>query len=138
MGNRIKANWEPYFKGRILDSITREELKQFSLQLSGCRKAPETAGAGQDEEKLSAAYINQILLAGFTALKWAKREGMITLDPTEGLLKFSGKGKKRGVLTPQEATAVLRPNGRTKGPQINGPISGICCPLQPGSGPGMF
>jgi hypothetical protein len=114
MGNRIKANWEPYFKGRVLDSITREELKQFSLQLSGCRKATETVGAGQDGEKLSAAYINQILLAGFTALKWAKREGMIALDPTEGLLKFSGKGKKRGVLTPQEAAAVFAAQWKDK------------------------
>jgi integrase len=123
MGNRIKANWEPYFKGRILDSITREELKQFSLQLSGCRKAPETAGIGQDGEKLSAAYINQILLAGFTALKWAKREGMIALDPTEGLLKFSGKGKKRGVLTPQEAEAVFAARWKDKRSYIGNLLS---------------
>jgi integrase len=123
MGNRIKANWEPYFKGRVLDSITREELKQFSLQLSGCRKVSETAGAGQDGEKLSAAYINQILLAGFTALKWAKWEGMIALDPTEGLLKFSGKGKKRGVLTPQEAAAVFEAKWKDKRSYIGNLLS---------------
>jgi integrase len=126
MGNRIKANWEPYFKGRILGSITREEIKQFSLQLSGCRKVPENAGAGQDRgngEKLSAAYINQILLAGFTALKWAKREGMIALDPTEGLLKFSGKGKKRGVLTPQEAAAVFAAKWKDKRSYIGNLLS---------------
>jgi integrase len=123
MGNRIKANWEPYFKGRILDSITREELKQFSLRLSRCRKAPETVGAGQDGEKLSAAYINQILLAEFTALKWAKREGMIPLDPTDGLLKFSGKGKKRGVLIPREAVVVFAAKWKDKRSYIGNLLS---------------
>jgi hypothetical protein len=70
--------------------------------------------------------------AAFIVGQWL-REGMIALDPTEGLLKFSGKGKKRGVLTPRKRRRYLRLNGR-----IKGPISGICCPLQPGSGPGRF
>jgi integrase len=43
------------------------------------------------------------LIAGFTPLKWAAHEKIIPIDPTEGLLRFAGNIKKRGVLTPQEA-----------------------------------
>jgi integrase len=48
-----------------------------------------------------------ILKAGLTALKWAYREKMIPENPGEGLLKFTGRVKKRGVLTPDEARKVL-------------------------------
>jgi hypothetical protein len=48
-----------------------------------------------------------ILKAGLTALKWAYREKMIPENPGEGLLKFTGQVKKRGVLTPDEARKVL-------------------------------
>ncbi|GHV13669.1 hypothetical protein FACS189491_08930 [Spirochaetia bacterium] len=48
-------------------------------------------------EKYSANYLNGILIAGFTAIKWAAAEKVIPIDPTEGLLRFSGSIKKRGV-----------------------------------------
>jgi integrase len=44
---------------------------------------------------------------GITALSWAFREGHIPVDPTIGLVRFGGDGKKRGVLTSQEAAAVF-------------------------------
>jgi integrase len=47
------------------------------------------------------------MIAGTTALKWAFREGLIPQDPTAGLIRFSGKFKKRGVLTPTEAEAIF-------------------------------
>jgi hypothetical protein len=64
-------------------------LKEFSLNLV--------------DENLAPNSINKILLVGTTALSWAFNEGMIAVDPSEGLLRFSGISKKRGVLTPQEA-----------------------------------
>jgi hypothetical protein len=47
------------------------------------------------------------MIAGKTALGWAYQEGMISTNPAEGLLRFSGESKKRGVLTPQEAAMVF-------------------------------
>ncbi|MDR2186333.1 MAG: hypothetical protein LBO80_11815 [Treponema sp.] len=80
--SRFNRYWGPAFKGRNLDSITRQDLKDFSLDLA--------------EKKLSPASINKIT----TALSWAYREGKITVDPTGGLVNFSGGAKKRGVLIP--------------------------------------
>ena len=85
--------WEPVFKGRTLYSITRQDLKAFSLSLADKGLAPSS--------------INKIMCVGNTALLWAYREGFISADPTEGLISFSGEVKKRGVLTPLEAQALF-------------------------------
>ncbi|MDR2663854.1 MAG: tyrosine-type recombinase/integrase [Treponema sp.] len=91
--NRVRQHYVPAFQGRSLGSITRRDLKEFSLTLK--------------DKGLSASSINQILLCGTTPLSRAFREGLIPLDPTAGLIRFSGKAKKRGVLTPREAEAVF-------------------------------
>jgi integrase len=76
-----------------LDSITRSDLKIFSLGLA--------------EKGLVPATVNKIMSVGETALAWAYREGMIPDNPTEGLIAFTGEAKKRGVLTPLEAQALF-------------------------------
>jgi hypothetical protein len=43
------------------------------------------------------------MLAGTTALRWAFQNELIPSDPTLGVKRFSGKAKKRGVLTVEEA-----------------------------------
>ena len=91
--NRFNLHWEPVFIGKTLESITRQDLKDFSLKLA--------------EKKLAPATINKIMAVGSTALVWAFREGMIPSNPTEGLISFSGAKKKRGVLTPLEAQALF-------------------------------
>jgi integrase len=91
--NRVKTYWKPVFAERKLKSITRADIKEFSLGLA--------------ERGLSAGSVNKIMMAGTTALSWAFREGVIPADLTVGLIRFSGKSKKRGVLTPQEAAAVF-------------------------------
>jgi integrase len=45
--------------------------------------------------------------AGKTALGWAYQEGMISTNSADGLLRFSGESKKRGVLTFQEVALVF-------------------------------
>ncbi|MDR1699944.1 MAG: tyrosine-type recombinase/integrase [Lachnoclostridium sp.] len=91
--NRLRHYWEPVFRGKKLNRITKAELNGFSLNLVDENLAPNT--------------INKILIAGITALSWACNERMIAVDPSEGLLRFSGMSKKRGVLTPQEAEKVF-------------------------------
>ena len=100
MGRRFIRYWEPAFQDRTLNSITRQELKDFSLAL---------ANGG-----LAAASINKIMAVGTTPLSWAFREGLIAEDPTKGLLGFSGMPKKRGVLTPLEAQALFASRWKDK------------------------
>ncbi|MDR2742612.1 MAG: site-specific integrase [Treponema sp.] len=91
--SRFTRYWEPTFRGRPLNSITRQELKDFSLGLA--------------EGGLAPASINKVMAVGTTCLSWAFREGMIPADPTIGLVNFSGEAKKRGVLTPMEVQALF-------------------------------
>jgi integrase len=91
--NRVRQHYFPAFEGRPLNSISRQDLKTFSLNLK--------------DKGLSASSINKILISGTTALSWAFREGLIPRDPTGALIRFSGEMKKRGVLTPEEAEAVF-------------------------------
>lgn len=117
-GNRIARNWEPFFKGRILNTITREDIKKFSLWLGETKN--------DKGEKYSANYLNGILIAGFTALKWAAAEKIIPVDPTEGLLRFSGSTKKRGVLTPQEAAELFAMPWKDERVRITNHLSATC------------
>jgi integrase len=84
----IRLFWEPAFKGRALASITRNDLKSFSLSLP----------AGK-----SASYKNSILNAGLIPLGWAYEEGMIPADIAKDFERYGGKATKRGVLTVEEA-----------------------------------
>jgi integrase len=93
---RVEKYWAPYFKGRYLSEITRSDLKTFRLHLA----APEFA--------LSPLTRNHILNVGTKALKWAAANDLIKNDPTVGLARFAGKAKKRGVLTPEEASALFK------------------------------
>jgi integrase len=88
----IRRFWEPAFKGRTLASITRAELKAFSLALPA---------------DLSASYKNSVLNAGLIPLGWAHEEGMIAADVAKDFERYSGKTGKRGVLTVDEAGALF-------------------------------
>jgi len=107
MTNRINNFYIPYFKNRTLESISRQDLKEFSMSLIGKREKP-MGYKGMFAEKLSASYINKILKASTTAFSWAFKEGLIPADPSAGLVRFSGTPQKRGVLSPKEATAVFK------------------------------
>jgi integrase len=91
--NRVRNHFFPAFQDRPLNTITRQDLKEFSLALK--------------DKGLSPSSINRVLVCGITALSWAFREGLIPHNPAAGFARFSEKAKKRGVLTPQEAEAVF-------------------------------
>jgi hypothetical protein len=88
----IRLFWEPAFKGRTLASITRSDLKSFSLSLPADK---------------SASYKNSILNAGLIPLGWAYEEGMIPADIAKDFERYGGKAGKRGVLTVEEAGALF-------------------------------
>ena len=107
MKNCIRGYYESYFQGRKLNSITRQDLRNFSLFLTEKREKPE-GYKGRFSEKLSPTYVRKIIIAGTTALSWAYREGYIPSNPSAGLMRFSGTPEKRGILTPKEAEAVFK------------------------------
>jgi integrase len=100
MGIRVRKYWLPAFNEKTLNSITRQDLKDFSLSLV--------------EKGLAPASINKIMLCGNVPLAWAFREGHIAVDPTEKLMRFSGAPEKRGILTPAEAAAIFKENWNDK------------------------
>jgi integrase len=85
--NLIRKNWESYFEEKTLSEITRNELREFGINL---------------KERLAGKTVNNILRVGITALKWAYQEKMIFEDVTAGLGGFIGGEKKRGILTEAE------------------------------------
>ena len=87
----IKRDWEPYFSGKRLADITRQDLKLFGIA---------------QREQVAGKTVNNRLMVGTKALRWAYLEKMIPEDVTEGLGGFVGGGKKRDILTMEE-TAVL-------------------------------
>ena len=98
--SRYNRYWQPAFIGIALNNITRQDLKDFSLSLA--------------ESGLAPASTNKIMAVGTTALSWAFREGLISIDPTLGLVNFSGEAKKRGVLTPLEAQTLFSAKWKDK------------------------
>jgi len=100
MGIRVRKYWLPAFNDRTLNSITRQNLKDFSLNLV--------------EKGLAPTSINKIMFGGTVALSWAFREGHIAVNPTEKLMRFSGAPEKRGILTPSEAAAIFKVNWNDK------------------------
>jgi hypothetical protein len=88
--NRLDYYWKPYFgKDKKISEIRKSDIASFSLWL-------------KEEKKLKANTINNILSAGTVALRWAARNEIISKDPSDGLMTFSGKPAKRGVLTDSE------------------------------------
>jgi integrase len=92
-GKRVDRYWAERFPNRKLHSITRQELKKFSLDLAG--------------KGFSAGYLNMILNAGIIPLAYAGREGLIAQNPAADFERFSHDGPGRGVLTPGEAKEIF-------------------------------
>jgi integrase len=99
---RVMLYWVPYFKGKKLGEITKQDLKNFSVAIA--KKHPT----------LSPITLRQIMLVGVTALRWAFANDYIPSDPTIGLTGYSTKAKKRGVLSPKEAENLFKLEWKNK------------------------
>jgi hypothetical protein len=93
---RVNLYWKPYFSGKHLGEITREDVKDFSKHLA------------KENPSLSPLTLKRIMKVGVKALRYAYVNGYIQADPTIALMGYSSKAKKRGVLTPEEAMALFR------------------------------
>jgi integrase len=88
---RARLHWFPVFKGKRLADLTKADIKAFSTLIA------------DGKHFLAPATLNRVLLTGTGPLRWAYENGLIASDITAGLVTYSGEGKKRGVLSPEEA-----------------------------------
>jgi len=90
---QVSNYWKPFFEGKKLQEINKIDLKEFSATLP--------------EKGLSPKTLNNILSAGEVPLKWAYKNDLILKNPAEGIMRFSGKSTKRGILTEKEVKKIL-------------------------------
>ena len=109
---RIKKYWAKAFKNRTLSSITREDLRNFSLSLVDRKLTPNT--------------INKIMIAGKVALSWAHREGYIITNPSEKLTTFIGHSKERGILTDEETRELFEQHWNEERGYIGNLVAATC------------
>ncbi len=89
----IKRFWADYFENKYLGDISRRDIKNFidfidAFNLSWNRKL-------------------KIYRAGAIALKWAFYNELISKDITAGISSFSGKSKKRKILSKEIAETLF-------------------------------
>jgi integrase len=136
MTGTISRYWVPFFKGKVLGEITRQDIEAFiahleSLPEKADKEQSEIDRALQEEEKRGKAEIkaelrkpkrkkgtirfpksasrrNTIIQAGTVPLAWAFQKEMIDKDVTSGITWFSGKPRERQILSPEQAKALFR------------------------------
>lgn len=82
------SHWERMLPDTAVGEVTRDKVRELQMDLSKRGLAPKTINATVD--------------VGAVPLRWLHDRGQLAEDPTEGLRKFSGKRKERGILTTQE------------------------------------
>jgi integrase len=92
--SRVKHFWQPFFAGRLLGTITRQDIDNFIRQFDNVLDK-------------SARTKNNIIQVGTIALRWTYQKGLIDSDITQGITYFSGKPAERHILTPEQATALF-------------------------------
>jgi integrase len=94
----VEKYWLPFFKGRLLGSITRDDIENFIDDLA--------------DRKLSAGRKNTILKVGTIPLRWAFSKEVIEKDIVVGITWFSGEAEERHILTPEIVAAVFKASWR--------------------------
>jgi integrase len=98
----VKRYWVPFFTGKLLGEITRQDIESF---IEYFEALPKTTGMQIPQ---SAKRKNTIIQAGTIALSWAFNKEIIDRDVTQGITWFAGKAGERQILTPELAQAVFK------------------------------
>jgi integrase len=134
MAGAVNRYWTPFFKGKVLGEITRQDIEAFIVYLESLQEKaekeqaeidralqeenqqkPKRKNAAQKKRRIirypkSAKRKNAIIQAGTIPLTWAFQKEMIEKDIVSGIIWFSGKAKKREILTPELAKTLFRVN----------------------------
>jgi integrase len=132
MSGTINRYWKPFFIGKSLGEITRQDIEAFITYLESLSEKakreqeeidkallektlqkPKRKNAAQKKRQIiryptSAKRKNTIIQAGTIPLTWAFQKEMIDKDIVSGITWFSGKGKERQILTPELAKALFK------------------------------
>jgi integrase len=117
MSRCVNLYWKPYFAGKPVGELRRSDLKVFTISLAG--------------RGLAAGTIAKAMQAGTTIFRWAHATEILAIDPSEGLGKFSGPAKKRGVLTVEEVRDIFALEWRDERTKV-GCIIALTCGLRAG------
>jgi len=108
----VEKYWVPFFEGRFLGDITRQDIEKFIDDLAGRKIVHEqTLADGRtisNERGLSAGRKNRILKAGTIPLRWAYAKEILEKDVTASMTLFSEKSAERQILSPEIAAAIFR------------------------------
>jgi integrase len=110
----VAKHWEPYFKNKLLGDVTKDDVSGFADSVAALP-------VGHQRK-------NGIMLAGCIPLRWAYRKEKIPLDVTLGLVMFSGRERKRKILTPGIVTEIFRlewPDCRAKAANMLAAVTGL-------------
>jgi len=89
------AHWEEYFdREKLLDEVTTGDIKAFELFLA--------------KKNFTTATLNQLVLVGKTAFKWAVANKKLAENPCLGLTRYGKETQERGVLTQEEARTIFQ------------------------------
>ena len=92
--------WKTFFNGKLLGEINRGMIKEFRRSLNDLLT--------RRGNPVSASQKNAIMKAGCRPLRYAFVEGLIEVDPSSGLSRFSGKSKRPEILSPEMAGAIFK------------------------------
>ncbi|MDR0640089.1 MAG: tyrosine-type recombinase/integrase [Spirochaetaceae bacterium] len=110
----IVKHWEPYFKDKRLGDVTKDDVNAFADSVAALP-------VGHQRK-------NKIMLVGCIPLRWAYRKEKIPLDVTLGLVMFSGRERKRKILTPDIVTKIFSlewPDCRAKAANMLAAVTGL-------------
>lgn len=97
----VKRYWLPFFDGMMMGEITKKDLERFIDNVVS-------------PLKLSHASKNNIINAGLLCLRHAFKKEIIRYDITAGIELFSGKHKKRMILTAEIAKVLFLTHWKDK------------------------
>jgi len=109
---RVTKYYPAFFGSKKLSEITRQDFKEFGLHLTTKNIGLET--------------VKKIIICGKVALSWAAKEGLITANPTDKLMQYTGEPVKRGILTHEEANKVLATTWKEERACVGNLVSATC------------
>jgi site-specific recombinase XerC len=87
-------------------------IREFQMDLSKRGLAPKT--------------INAVVDAGAVPLRWLHDRGALPKDPTEGLRRFSGTSKQRGILTTEETCKLFQTQWNDDRARVGSLVAATC------------
>lgn len=90
----VKNYWIPFLGKKYLAEFTTDDLRDFKMQL-------------QEKENISDITKKGILKTGLTVFRQAYNDNLIDSDITLGIKNISAKGKKKDILTIQQAETLF-------------------------------